>query len=458
MVNQYPLGSKERAQQFCEMEEQINFLWQKKRYGETGDLLKEAIKTIEAWPQNGFPLFIGNPFGTYKLLLHVYKSKEEYSDAIKLLNKTINKMESTHIYIDAWPYEELSKIFRKLKNYNAEEKILKRALDQKKYFTEKTIDRFLKRLVDVYSISKKYSEAIELCKILINNAESIQERGVIEAWPYEQLAKIMRKLKDYIGEIKVIERFFEHSLFPFQIEKLYKRFLRVYKLSGKLENREFGGNKVPYNLEKEVPIDSLDCFLAKGAIVDTETTGVLDEDEPIELAIILFNFNKRSGKIIKVLDEYSGLREPQACIDWRAKGLHSLTKIDLKGKQFHRERILKLFNEADMILAHNVGFDKKFITQLYPELSEKRWYCTMHGINWRKKGFSSAGLHSILGKHKIKIQQAHRALDDANGVLQLLSQYDKRTGKPYLFELLENTWNNILRLKRKDQYKKWAYG
>jgi hypothetical protein len=57
---------------------------------------------------------------------------------------------------------------------------------------------------------KKYEALEDLLKEVIKTIETWpQKRGVVEAWPYEKLAIIMRRLRDYNDETMVIERFIE---------------------------------------------------------------------------------------------------------------------------------------------------------------------------------------------------------------------------------------------------------
>ena len=49
------------------------------------------------------------------------------------------------------------------------------------------------------------------------------------------------------------------------------------------------------------------------AFLDTETTGLAEDDEVIELSIALFEFDREAGSFVGSIDRYTGLREPH-CI------------------------------------------------------------------------------------------------------------------------------------------------
>lgn len=181
-----------------------------------------------------------------------------------------------------------------------------------------------------------------------------------------------------------------------------------------------------------------DVFSQNALLVDTETTGLTLEDEMVEIGLLLFQFNRDTGKIIEIMGEYSGLREPKNTVNQDAQAVHGIPAEMLKGKQFDDENIKRMIGQAEIIIAHNVEFDRPFVTKLYPEAGGKDWFCSMSGVGWKKKGFINRKLQYLIKEHQIEIGQAHRALDDVKGTFDLLCKTDKDTGKPYLVELMQN--------------------
>lgn len=174
----------------------------------------------------------------------------------------------------------------------------------------------------------------------------------------------------------------------------------------------------------------------RASIVDVETTGLSPaQDEIVELALVLFSFDPRTGSGIEVLDEYSGLRDPGRPIPPGAVQAHGITDSDVRGRQLDDARIRSILARSHCLIAHNAAFDRGFVEKLYPETRRLPWLCSMEGIDWRAKGHASRGLQQLLAAHRIAPGSAHRALDDARATLQLLAMAQPN-GKTYLAELL----------------------
>lgn len=174
----------------------------------------------------------------------------------------------------------------------------------------------------------------------------------------------------------------------------------------------------------------------RAAIVDVETTGLNPAaDEVVELAMVLFRFDPRTGSGIEVLDEYCGLRDPGRPIPAGASRAHGITDADVRGRKLDEERVRSILARSHCLIAHNAPFDRGFFERLFPEARRLPWLCSMEGIGWRSKGFLSKGLQNLLAAHRIPPSTAHRALDDARATLQLLAT-EQPNGKTYLAELI----------------------
>ncbi len=175
----------------------------------------------------------------------------------------------------------------------------------------------------------------------------------------------------------------------------------------------------------------LACFL------DVETTGLSPyKDEIVELALCLFEFRRDNGEIIRIVDQYVGLRDPGKPIPPYVSNIHGIKDEDVRGKRLDDEAIREMVNNAEFMVAHNARFDRDFVCRLYNECAQKPWLCSMSGINWGKKGFRSRALQNLLRDHKIKVDKAHRADHDVKAALRLLAQ-GGNDGRTYFGELLD---------------------
>jgi DNA polymerase-3 subunit epsilon len=174
----------------------------------------------------------------------------------------------------------------------------------------------------------------------------------------------------------------------------------------------------------------------QAVVIDVETTGLdAAKHEVLELAIALFVFQRTSGQIVRVKDQYAGLREPSRRIPIEATAVHGISEEMVKNQQLDDHRIMSLLNQAEFIVAHNSRFDYSFVARLYPETAHKIWLCSMLQIDWRRHGFSSMGLQNLLKNHGLSVKTAHRAQSDCQAMLLLLNSRNPR-GEFYLKELL----------------------
>jgi DNA polymerase-3 subunit epsilon len=173
------------------------------------------------------------------------------------------------------------------------------------------------------------------------------------------------------------------------------------------------------------------------AFVDVETTG-LDHrsDEVVELAIVLFAYDRSTGRILDIIDNYTGLRDPGRPIPKGATAVHGIRDRDVRGKRLDDRRVLSLIGQADFLVAHNASFDRAFVERLYPQVKGKFWACSMRGVPWKDMGFASRALQNLLRDHGIVPKRAHRGADDAAAALSLLAKQDAN-GRYYFSYLVE---------------------
>ncbi len=177
-----------------------------------------------------------------------------------------------------------------------------------------------------------------------------------------------------------------------------------------------------------------------GLCIDTETTGLNHtEDKIIELGIVAFEYNPVTAEIIRITDRYNGFEDPGQSLAKEITEITSITDEMIAGKAFDDEQVRMLAEKAALVIAHNSAFDRKFVEDRYPIFSKLPWACTVSQIDWNKELISSRSLEYLLYKCGGHFINAHRALDDAEGVLGLLLEALPNTGVPIFKVLLDKS-------------------
>lgn len=175
-----------------------------------------------------------------------------------------------------------------------------------------------------------------------------------------------------------------------------------------------------------------------GAVVDVETSGLsFERDKIIELGIRKFSFNRATGEILSLGESYSSFQDPGFPLSEEVTGLTGITDEMVKGQQIDWAAANKILSEAQIIVAHNAGFDRPFIDSHSEVSQQKIWGCSFKQIDWSSKGFPSQKLE-ILGIYHGFFTGSHRALNDSDALLYILNQQDTTLGKPYFAELISN--------------------
>lgn len=282
---------------------------------------------------------------------------------------------------------------------------------------------------------KRYEDALLQLEYWISS--DAERYAPIDDWTFLQACTLLRKFKRYQDEASLVDRFMErwgpHNS-P-DSRKIWERAEETWALAGLIEERTVDGQPFRFHKVENVRLDERSIFLRDAIVLDTETTGFSSTDEVIELAMLRFRYSRYSGRIIGIVGEYRGFREPSCGMSPQAARKHHITLDELRGQQLDREKILALVDGVGHILAHNAPFDCRFITPDFPELHRPYWVCTMNGIGWLDKGCPSRKLEDICSFHGLQ-HQAHCAESDARVIVSLLSQTDNRSGRTLLAELL----------------------
>jgi len=158
-----------------------------------------------------------------------------------------------------------------------------------------------------------------------------------------------------------------------------------------------------------------------GIYLDTETTALdANYDKIIELALVPFEYDNE-GNIYKILDAYTSFQDPGIGIQEQITLLTGITDDMVKGHIIDYNKVEELVNSASLIIAHNAGFDRKFVEKQFPIFKKKAWGCSYTQVPWQKENISSAKLEYLAYKFGF-FYEAHRAEMDCLVGIHLLSQ------------------------------------
>ena len=156
-------------------------------------------------------------------------------------------------------------------------------------------------------------------------------------------------------------------------------------------------------------------------ILDTETTG-LDwrAENIIELAMLSVDVDLHTGQPVGVVEVYEDFEDPGRPIPSEIVKLTGITDHDLYGQKLNEVKINAMVERADLIVAHNAGFDRPFVENRLEVFEHKAWACSFAGINWKAQGLGSAKLEFLCSELGW-FYDAHRAQVDCHALLRVLS-------------------------------------
>jgi DNA polymerase-3 subunit epsilon len=187
----------------------------------------------------------------------------------------------------------------------------------------------------------------------------------------------------------------------------------------------------------------------RAVFVDVETTG-LDPaaDAVIELAMCAFDYSE-GGRIVGVGESFSAFRDPGRPIPPAITALTGITNAMVKGATIEESAVAAFIGTADLMIAHNAGFDRPFCEGLSDIFAALPWACSWREIPWADEGFDGARLSHLAVGHGLFFD-GHRALHDCRAGIEILSRPLPRSGRTALAVLLESA--------RSARWRVWAEG
>jgi len=114
-----------------------------------------------------------------------------------------------------------------------------------------------------------------------------------------------------------------------------------------------------------------------GLLVDVETTGLdPDRDEIIELAMVPFTYGI-DGRIFRIGDAFDRLRQPTCAIPAEITALTGISEEAVAGKHIEPSEVAAFAQPADLVVAHNASFDRRFLERFSEAFAGKAWACSI---------------------------------------------------------------------------------
>ena len=165
-------------------------------------------------------------------------------------------------------------------------------------------------------------------------------------------------------------------------------------------------------------------------VLDTETTGLDSKSgKIIELAMLSVLVDSTTGLPVGPVTVYESFEDPCRPIPPQITEITGIDDSMVKGLRIDDAAVNALVQAADLVVAHNAGFDRPFVEARFPVFAAKAWGCSFQGIDWKKEGSGSAKLE-FLASERGWFYDAHRAQVDCHALLQVLSSplADGQTG------------------------------
>jgi DNA polymerase-3 subunit epsilon len=158
----------------------------------------------------------------------------------------------------------------------------------------------------------------------------------------------------------------------------------------------------------------------QAAIVDTETTGTDPSvGKVIELAVVVFEYCAATGVVGRVLESYDGLEDPGVPIPQSSTAIHGITDEMVRGQRIDEASVARVLDGVGLVIAHNAGFDRKFLEPRLPLMASLPWACSWQEVPWSEAGIESSKLEYLAYRYGF-FYEGHRAEIDCRALLEVL--------------------------------------
>lgn len=190
-------------------------------------------------------------------------------------------------------------------------------------------------------------------------------------------------------------------------------------------------------------------ILRRAIFLDVETTG-LDpaRHEIIELAMAPFTY-ATDGRVFSVGEAFQAFREPSHPIPAEVTAITGIDDRMVEGCVIDPKDVARFVAGADLIVAHNASFDRRFMEIFCEAFIHLPWACSMSQVDWQGEGFEGLKL-AWLAAGAGFFYDRHRALHDCHAGIELLARPLPKSGERAMAHLLERA--------RAPSWRIWASG
>ncbi len=172
------------------------------------------------------------------------------------------------------------------------------------------------------------------------------------------------------------------------------------------------------------------------AVLDFETTHLIpNKGKIIEAAVCLVELddNRNFGKVVET---FSSFNDPEEPIPATVTKLTGITDDMVKGHKLDWKKFNDILFKSSVLISHNARFDRAWLEE-HGAYKTNWWACTLDMIDWKQvHDMPCRTLKHLAWEHGF-FPNAHRALDDTETLVKLLSSKSKSNPeRTYAQELL----------------------
>jgi len=160
--------------------------------------------------------------------------------------------------------------------------------------------------------------------------------------------------------------------------------------------------------------------------------------------MVKFHYSN-SDQVTGVTGIFQAFNQPAASIPAEITLLTGINDEMVAGHSIDAVALEGFVADANIVMAHNASFDRKFAEKYWPFFEHKHWACSATGIDWQKYGFGGIKLPYLLTQSGF-FHDAHRALDDCHATLEILARELAGTSTTALAVLLDRARRKTFRI------------